>query len=176
MTQKERGFLAFILAIILMMMAIDLITDSGEGVPWWHLAVEGLVVIVAGVGIGFLLQGSFVLRRKLEAERTQVAGLRADADKWRAEAKRHIEGLGRAIDLQLNQWSLTAAEKEVALLLLKGLSLKEIAEVRHTSEKTVRAHSVAIYSKAGLGGRSELAAFFLEDLLQPQQPQQPAPI
>ena len=47
------------------------------------------------------------------------------------------------------------------------LSLKEIAEIRKTTEKTARAQSVAVYAKAGLGGRSELAAFFLEDLLLP---------
>lgn len=43
-----------------------------------------------------------------------------------------------------------------------------IAQLRNTAEKTVRSQSVAIYSKSGLAGRSELAAFFLEDLLGPQ--------
>jgi DNA-binding CsgD family transcriptional regulator len=62
---------------------------------------------------------------------------------------------------------LTVSEKEVAFLLLKGLSLKEIAAIRETSEKTARAQSTAIYEKSGLAGRSELAAFFLEDLLAP---------
>ena len=52
-------------------------------------------------------------------------------------------------------------------LLLKGLSLKEIADIRHTTEKTARAQSGSIYAKSGLSGRSELAAFFLEDLLVP---------
>lgn len=63
------------------------------------------------------------------------------------------------------RWELSPAEKEVALLLLKGLSHKEIAEVRGTSEATVRQQSRALYKKAGLTGRHDLAAFFLEDLL-----------
>lgn len=54
-----------------------------------------------------------------------------------------------------------------ALLLLKGLSHKVIAEVRATSERTVRQQALAVYRKAGLAGRAELAAFFLEDLLLP---------
>jgi hypothetical protein len=29
----------------------------------------------------------------------------------------------------------------------------------------VRQHAVSIYEKSGIGGRSELAAFFLQDLL-----------
>ena len=58
--------------------------------------------------------------------------------------------------------------EEVALLLLKGLSHKEIAEVRGVAETTVRQQARALYKKAGLGGRNDLAAFFLEDLLGPQ--------
>ena len=46
-----------------------------------------------------------------------------------------MDGLSRSINLQLDLWHLSAAEKEVAFLLLKGLSLREIAAARHTSEK-----------------------------------------
>jgi DNA-binding NarL/FixJ family response regulator len=59
------------------------------------------------------------------------------------------------------------AEREVGLLLLKGLSHKEIAGVLDKSERTVRQQSLGIYKKAGLAGRAELSAFFLEDLLLP---------
>jgi DNA-binding NarL/FixJ family response regulator len=54
------------------------------------------------------------------------------------------------------------------LLLLKGLSHREIGELRRTSEATVRQQALAVYRKAGLRGRTELSAFFLEDLLLPQ--------
>ena len=37
--------------------------------------------------------------------------------------------------------------------------------MRETRERTVREQARAVYRKAGLGGRSELSAFFLEDLL-----------
>ena len=55
----------------------------------------------------------------------------------------------------------------MALLLLKGLSTKEIAAVRAVSERTIREQSGAIYTKASLTGRAALSAFFLEDLLAP---------
>jgi DNA-binding CsgD family transcriptional regulator len=70
--------------------------------------------------------------------------------------------LGDAIDAQFSRWNLTEAERDVALLLLKGLSLKEIATVRTTTERTIRAQARSIYSKAGLTGRSALSAFFLD--------------
>ena len=39
--------------------------------------------------------------------------------------------------------------------------------MRDASERTVRQQALAVYAKSGLGGRAELAAFFLEDLLAP---------
>jgi DNA-binding CsgD family transcriptional regulator len=78
-----------------------------------------------------------------------------------------LAGLGVAIDRQFERWALSPAEKEVALLLLKGLSHKEIAGVRSVTEATARQQARAVYKKAGLSGRHDLSAFFLEDLLLP---------
>jgi DNA-binding NarL/FixJ family response regulator len=90
---------------------------------------------------------------------------RAEAERWKQDAADLIGGLGAAIDRQLHKWGLSPAEKEVALLLLKGLSHKEVASLRSVSETTVRQQARALYKKAGLEGRADLAAFFLEDLL-----------
>ena len=92
---------------------------------------------------------------------------RAQGQRWRNEARGYLEGLGQAIEVQFSRWSLTDAEREVALLILKGLSHKEIATVRAVSERTVREQARAVYSKSGLTGRASLSAFFLEDLLAP---------
>jgi DNA-binding CsgD family transcriptional regulator len=80
-----------------------------------------------------------------------------------------LEGLGVEIDRQFRTWGLTAAEREVGLLLVKGYSHKEIATLTRRSERTARQHAGAVYRKAGLAGRAELAAFFLEDLLLPEE-------
>jgi DNA-binding NarL/FixJ family response regulator len=55
------------------------------------------------------------------------------------------------------------------LLLLKGLSHKEVAKVRSVSEATARQQARAVYKKGGLSGRHDLAAFFLEDLMLPHE-------
>lgn len=55
----------------------------------------------------------------------------------------------------------------LGLALLKGLSHRELAEVRSITEATARQQARAVYRKAGRSGRNELAAFFLEDLLLP---------
>lgn len=171
MDRKERTFITIVLAMIVIMVGMDLVTDSSEGVSWWHLLAEGATAIAALVGIFFLMRGSFDLRHSLAAEKQQSSNFQVEAEKWRSESKKYLEGLSQTIDSQLTNWKLTNSEKEVAFLLLKGLSLKEVADVRKTAEKTARTQAISIYSKAGLSGRSELSAFFLEDLLLP--PAQP---
>lgn len=169
MSRKENYFFILILVSILMMVIFDLISDSKEGAKNWHLIAEGLMGFMAIIGIYIVLRNSYEIKQKLKNERENFTNFKVEAEKWREQSRNYVEGLSQAIDQQLTLWSLSVAEKEVAFLLLKGLSLKEIAEVRNTTEKTARAQSTAIYSKSGLSGRSELAAFFLEDLLVPSQ-------
>ncbi len=169
MNNRERSLIGSILAAIVVLVTTDLITDFNEGVRWWHLFVEALIALAAGTGIFFLFRGSIDLKHSLETEKKISRELQAEAEKWRSQFKKFLDGLSQAIDSQLTAWKLTDSEKEVAFLLLKGLSLKEIAEVRKTTEKTARTQATTIYSKSGLAGRSELAAFFLEDLLMPQE-------
>jgi DNA-binding CsgD family transcriptional regulator len=71
------------------------------------------------------------------------------------------------MDRQFEEWGMTAAEREVGLLILKGLSHKEIAALRATTEATVRQQAQAIYRKAKLPGKTAFSAYFLEDLLAP---------
>jgi DNA-binding CsgD family transcriptional regulator len=169
MKQNERWVVSGILIVIALMGGFDIFKDSRQGVVAWHIAVEGAVAILALIGVFYLLRGTVTLKNRLQKEIQDFSQFRAEAEAWRADSRKYIDGLSKAIDQQLIKWNLTTAEKEVAFLLLKGLSLKEVAEVRKTSEKTARVQSMAIYSKAGLAGRSELSAFFLEDLLVPQE-------
>jgi hypothetical protein len=69
---------------------------------------------------------------RVEADRlaAHLDASREEAARWRLEASDLIAGLSAAIDRQLERWELTPAEKAVALLLLKGLSHKEVAGVR----------------------------------------------
>lgn len=167
MNQRERFVIAGILAVVTVLVSFDIFTDSSEGVVLWHVLIEGVIGCVALTGVFYLLRGTVTLRHRLEKEIEDFTAFKKEADAWRSESRKYIEGLALAIDQQLTKWNLTVAEKEVAFLLLKGLSLKEVAEARKTTEKTARVQSMAVYSKAGISGRSELSAFFLEDLLPP---------
>lgn len=149
-------------------MAVDLLSDVAHGASLGHLTTEmlGMLAGLAGLAAMWrLLSASLRRNRDLEVA---LDGTRTDLRKWRGEAQELLRGLGAAIDHQFERWGLSPAEREVGLLLLKGLSLKEAAAARNTSERTVRQQALAVYRKAGLSGRAELAAFFLQDLLLPR--------
>ena len=169
MNRQERVVIVGVLTFVSVMVAVDLIADAREGALNWHILVEGVAGIAAIFGIFYVLRGSVTLKHRLDQEIREFSAFKREAEVWRAESRKYVEGLSQAIDQQLSKWQLSPAEKEVAFLLLKGFSLKEIAEIRQTVEKTARVQSMAIYAKAGLAGRSELSAFFLEDLLVPPQ-------
>ncbi len=169
MKPSERWVVSAILLVIAAFVGFDIYKDSREGVVAWHVLVEGGVALLALLGVFYLLRGNFSLKNRLHREMQEFSKFLEEAEAWRADSKKYVDGLSKAIDQQMSKWNLSAAEKEVAFLLLKGLSLKEIADVRGTGEKTARVQSMAIYAKAGLAGRSELSAFFLEDLLVPQE-------
>ncbi len=174
---SERPWLGAILAAFAAMTVlavVDVLADLREGTTVGHVAVEGTIALVGLVGAGLVARQLAALSRLARAATAEaevladrLAASAAEAARWRAEARTVMAGLGAAIDQQLERWQLSPAEKEVALLLLKGLSHKDIARVRSVTEATARQQARAVYRKAGLSGRNDLAAFFLEDLMLP---------
>lgn len=152
---------------IVVLIGADLLEDFRHGSRGLHLGLESVVLVLAAIGLWLLRARIRRERADARALRARLAEARTAAESWRRETETLAAGLGRAIDAQFGVWRLTDAEREVALLLLKGLSLREISSLRETSERTVRQQSLAVYRKAGLAGRAELSAFFLEDLLAP---------
>src|SRR5581483_1131973 len=110
-------------------------------------------VVMTSVGVALL---ALVTKRQRDEHLQILRDLeiaRLQGQRWRSESRTLLNGLGKAIDEQFSRWNLTEAEREVALLLLKGLSSKEVAAVRASSERTVREQARSIYAKAGLSGR-----------------------
>ena len=149
---------AALFAAIALFIGFDLITDRGDGAGAGHILAELSVLVAASFGLGAMI---WRLRRLHRA----LADARQDAGRWRDENRELVQGLGVAIARQFSAWGLSDAETDVGLLLLKGLSLQEIADLRETSERTVREQARAVYRKSGLAGRNALSAYFLEELL-----------
>lgn len=83
---------------------------------------------------------------------------------------RQLEVAAGQFEVHLKQtlvhWSLTDAEKEVAILAMKGFSNSEIAKFRQTTLPTVKSQMSAILRKSGCSTRQQLISYLVDELLQ----------
>jgi len=156
------GLFAF-LAVIETLQSDEPLTAAGLA---FDLIEKGLLAL-AVVATAYVSLEARDMHRDRARLLNDLARARAEGDRWRATARVHLDGLGRAIRNQFDVWRLTEGEADIAVLMLKGLSHKEIARLRATTEATVRQQAASVYRKSGLSSRAELSAFFLEDLLAP---------
>ncbi len=170
MDDSKRAYQVLLIfsSVLAVLVGIDLVTDFKSGGSGSHLIVEGLLFTISA---GFFIFGL----RQLQVAKTEIVTLRRNMDEltlekeqWKQSSQRLLQGLSIKIESQFTDWKLTPAEKEVGFFLIKGFSLKEISDLRQTKIKTTQQQAQAIYQKSGLANRSELSAFFLEDLLPPQ--------
>lgn len=116
-----------------------------------HLVVEGIAVValVAAIVIEIRFLMQMLRRAQLQAQSLAVAS----------------GALWEALEALFGRWQLTPAEREVAIFVVKGLSIAEIAALRHAAEGTVKSQLNAVYRKSGVTGRAQLASLLIEDLL-----------
>jgi len=128
---------------------------SGGGIDG-HTLVESLIALGLAAGTVF---GIFEVIRIHRLLRSQQRAIDVASG-----------ALGEVIRRQFDDWALTPAEREVAYLALKGFDNAEIAGLRGAAVGTVRAQMTHIYQKAGVSGRAQFAAWFVEDLLHDRLP------
>ncbi|WP_299879997.1 helix-turn-helix transcriptional regulator [uncultured Cocleimonas sp.] len=157
--------LIVIFTVVVLASGADFIADVSYGADTKHIIKEAVVVISSVIAIALLMIS-------LKQQKSEIISLRQDlqaSNKTNSKAQKYVidarKKLGNVITQQFSEWMLTNSETEVGWLLLKGLSLKEIAIIRETKEKTVRQQASSIYKKSGVNGRHEFSAWFIEDIL-----------
>lgn len=114
-------------------------------------------LIEIGAAVGLILGSTFGAYAILQA--------RQRSEKAEAALRLASNAFMELLEERFNAWGLTPAEKDVALFAIKGMSISEIANLRSTSEGTVKAQTNAIYRKAGVSGRAQLLSLFIDDLM-----------
>ncbi|MDG4647305.1 helix-turn-helix transcriptional regulator [Roseibacterium sp. SDUM158017] len=133
-------------------------------IPWAYREVMELAAAI-GLILGVVL-GALLLRASLRRTRSMERSLRAASGAFM-----------EIVEERFAEWTLTPAERDVALFALKGMSIAEIASLRQTSQGTVKAQTNAIYRKAGVTGRPQLLSLFVDELLDgTPAPQAPAAV
>jgi len=155
-----------VLAIVVIGNLGDVFYDYREGASMSHLLVELFIAIVSFTLITALTFGIWRQSRSNNRLKTELASISEAGKQGLPPALANARHeLALVLKEQFKIWNLTQTEREVAMLLLKGLSFKEIAAVRNTMEKTLRQQASAIYKKANVSGRHAFSAWFIEDLL-----------
>jgi DNA-binding CsgD family transcriptional regulator len=158
------------LGCFVLLLTLEVVTESDE-LEWPDVLVDALSILLligASVGVALLAQRLQHQHEEKLALLRDLETARAEGNGWRSKVRSHLVGLKAGMDQQFEDWGMTAAEREVGLLMLKGLSHKEIAGLRATTEATVRQQAQAIYRKAKLPGKTAFSAYFLEDLFSPE--------
>jgi len=162
---KEK-LIAATLLVIMALNFVDVIMDLKLGVPSWHIFSEGLIVVISATCAIFLMRDICLCTADINLLKKELSHSKKELQNISKEMMDARHQYSVTIQAQFSQWTLTRSEQEVAMLLLKGLSFKEISALRCTKEKTVRQQASDIYSKADVEGRHEFAAWFLEDFMQ----------
>jgi DNA-binding CsgD family transcriptional regulator len=166
---KQRILIAtiFVVQAVCAVFFVSDILSSVLGLRTTPISWQTRELIEIGAALGLILGlilGALALYRTLRQRNIAEARLR------RASA-----AVMDVLEEKFTEWALTAAERDVALFAIKGMSTAEIATLRATSEGTVKAQTNAIYRKAGVTGRPQLLSLFIEDLMRDDSPVRPLP-
>jgi DNA-binding CsgD family transcriptional regulator len=123
-----------------------------EALPWEYQELIQIfaslaMALGAVVGVGFVR----ATHRRLDKVNTQIKALAG-------QFHDHVAG-------QFDHWGLSKSEQAIATFTMKGFSNAENANLRGTSESTIKSQLNAIYRRTGLANRQQLTTFFVEELL-----------
>ncbi|TGL44792.1 helix-turn-helix transcriptional regulator [Leptospira perdikensis] len=110
----------------------------------------------------------FILYKELKAEAVENVQAKSqihDLKRTNRILKNPELGFWAEAKAQMEEWKLSEAETEIAILLLRGFSQKQIAAVRKKSLRTIENQTAAIYEKSSMRGKLEFISYFLTPLL-----------
>ncbi len=141
--------------------------------PWVGLPVIdyfnlGQAVEAATTNTGFLLLLGLQLKQhitKLRSERKRLVESEENLRNWNKTLKEEVDRRTKEIEQitmkeriksNCERFALTPREKEIAVLICRGQSYKQIAETLYISERTATKHAQNIFDKAKVSNKLEL--------------------
>ena len=134
----------------------DIVEHSSDNLPYTEAdAIHTTFEFIAVVG---LLFGSISMWQTLQHN----IQMNAEAAETIEIQKGHFDEITQS---RFHIWMFTNSEMDVAKLILRGLSLKEIAAARSVSLGTVKAQTNAILKKSGVENRAAFLGLFIDEFL-----------
>lgn len=159
---KSLKIIFIVFLVIDLLVIADLFYDYLNGMAISHLIFDQLLALFFTVALALLFPAflkEYKVLNKQFLDKTQELFL------TKKEKEKLKQGISLELERKYRDWSLSPSESEICTLLVKGLSIDEIAKIRGTEGSTIRQQARSIYRKSKLKGRRELSAYFLEDFL-----------
>jgi DNA-binding CsgD family transcriptional regulator len=148
----------------------DVFFDIKQGSSTLHILQECLLGVLAMALLVVLFINTRTQARRNAELKSKLAEVIDQSTRESLKLAVARRTFGEEVWRQFSDWTLTDSEAEVAFFTLKGLSAKEIANLRNASEKTVRNQLTSVYKKSGTTGKSGFIAWFMEGLISPERP------
>ena len=116
-----------------------------------HLLFEILSAVALILAIRILLREIRALQEKNLRQSQSLMFLRGEMENF-------VRG-------KFDEWTLSPAERDIVMYMLKGLSIADIAKARSTAEGTIKAQTTNIFRKTGVSSRTELMSVFMDEFL-----------
>ena len=160
--KKSLGYVAVLSSLFV----LDVMWDWHEKISNLHFFTDILIVLgMMLIALMFITRfqkdnrSLTHLNKRLSLKSNQLELRNIDISKAKKGIALHIQQV-------FQEWQLTPIEKEIAMLIIKGFSFNEIAQLHHKSVRTVRDQAAVIYRKAKVKNRIELTSYFVEDLFE----------
>ena len=153
---------------IAFVIAADLASDYHAGHWPLHFGLEVLAGGLAIVGVGLFARHAWTVHTAADDLERDLRAKEREAQQWRQEARQRPRRPRRRDRPGVREVEPHRGGARRRAPAPEGPQPQGDRLRRHTGEGTVRQQALAIYRKAGLTGRSNLAAFFLEGLSLPR--------
>ncbi len=166
-TRGRQLMFAVIMLFVFGISGFEIFREFANGETLVTMADDVCWFVFSAILLTFFVLEYVTQQRALKALRVQLKQVRGRLAQVDPRSQQLASQYRAVMQKQFDEWLLTTSEQDVVILLLKGLSFREIASLRETQEKTVRQQASSVYRKAGVTSRHELAAWFFEDMLEP---------
>lgn len=162
LNKKSSQFLISILLILLTFISYDTYVDYESDAGKVHILFEVILLVTLFASLIFVLR-KYIHRNFINEQRLQNLNLKHH--ELKENLAKYKQDIHSYLQISFTSWRLTKSEKDIALLLFKGCTGREISEIRKTNYQTVRSQISGIYRKANVKNHNQFMAILMEDLI-----------
>jgi len=159
--------LAVLVITVFATSSVEIASEFAGGEPLTSMWDDILWIAVSAGCVSYYVYERTMSSKEIDKLRMSLENARGQLVKVDTHSREIANQYRSVMQKQFDAWKLSASEQDIVICMLKGLTFREIAGLRETREKTVRQQASAVYRKAGVSSRSELTAWFFEDMLEP---------